>query len=104
MAVRWPDDHPTVEVAEIGALRTWFEENHTAATGAWIWFWKSGSGRPSVSWGDVVDVLLCFGWIDTKIQQTAVLRKIYLTKRAETREKWAAISAERLASRIKPPY
>jgi uncharacterized protein YdeI (YjbR/CyaY-like superfamily) len=69
MAVRWPDDeHDTIEVANVGELREWFEANHTIADGAWIWFWKVGSGRAAVSWSAMVDVLLCFGWIDTKIQ------------------------------------
>ena len=27
-------------------------------------FWKVGSGEPSMSWPESVDVALCFGWID----------------------------------------
>lgn len=27
-------------------------------------FWKKGTGRPSVTWPEVVDEALCFGWID----------------------------------------
>jgi uncharacterized protein YdeI (YjbR/CyaY-like superfamily) len=69
VAVRWPDDeHDTIEAADVGELRTWFEANHDSADGAWIWFWKVGSSRATVSWSAMVDVLLCFGWIDTKIQ------------------------------------
>lgn len=68
MALRWPDDeHETIEAADVAELRAWFEEHHEV-DGAWIWFWKRGSGPPSITWSDAVDVLLCFGWIDTKIQ------------------------------------
>ncbi len=195
MALRWPDgEHDTIEPADAGELRTWFEANHETAAGAWIRFWKKETARPSVSWSDAVDVLLCFGWIDSQIQpqgdgsyvqyvtrrrpgsiwskvnkaklveleraglmteagravverakadgswdlltaaedgvvpddladawaaesgardfyegltaaqQTSLLRKIYLSKRPETRAKWVAISVERLAAGDKPPY
>ncbi len=195
MALSWPDDdHETIEAADRDELRRWFEANHAAADGVWIRYWKAGSGRASVKWTEAVDVLLCFGWIDTKVQpvdddtyvqyltrrrpgsvwsrinkakvaeleaqgsmtdagrdavrraradgswdllnaaddgivpddlaaalsaepaakeffdtltaaqQTSLLRKIYLSKRPETRAKWVAISVDRLVARIKPPY
>lgn len=195
MALRWPDDaHDTIEASDVDELRAWFEEHHATADGVWIRYWKAGSGRSSVVWSEAVAVLLCFGWIDTKVQsvddrtyvqyltprrsgsvwsrinkakiveleamglmtdagravveraradgswdlltaaeegivpddlaeawsgapaarefyagltaaqQTTVLRKIYLSKRAETRAKWVAVSVERLAGGVKPPY
>ncbi|WP_040494084.1 YdeI/OmpD-associated family protein [Ilumatobacter nonamiensis] len=69
MAVRWPDeDHDTIVAADTDELRAWFEVNNEAADGAWVQYWRAGTGRPSVRWTEVVDVLLCFGWIDTKVQ------------------------------------
>lgn len=193
--LRWPDDdHDTIEAAHSAELREWFEANHAVADGVWIRYWKQRSGRASVGWSETVDVLLCFGWIDTQVQsidddcyvqyvtrrrrgsmwsrvnkakvveleaaglmtdagravveraqrdgswdlltpaedgivpddlaeawaevpaartfyegltaaqQTSVLRKIYLAKRAPTRARWVAISVERLAAGDKPPY
>ena len=29
-----------------------------------VGFYKVGSGKPSISWGESVDEALCFGWID----------------------------------------
>lgn len=40
------------------------EANHHAAGEQWIGYWKKGSGLPSVTWPESVDVALCFGWID----------------------------------------
>ena len=69
MALRWPDDeHATIEAADVDELRTWFDEHHATTDGVWIRYWKKGSGRASVVWADAVDVLLCYGWIDTKVQ------------------------------------
>ena len=46
-------------------LRAWFEANHDTATELWLGYHLKRSGRPSVTWQDVVDQELCFGWIDS---------------------------------------
>ncbi|TMD97768.1 MAG: bacteriocin-protection protein [Chloroflexi bacterium] len=46
-------------------LRAWFEANHASATELWVGYHRKRTGRPSVSWQDVVDQELCFGWIDS---------------------------------------
>lgn len=45
-------------------LRAWLVTNHAAAGELWVGLHKKGSGRPSVTWSELVDQLLCFGWID----------------------------------------
>ena len=46
-------------------LRAWFEANHEAATELWLGYHRKRTGRPSVTWQEVVDQELCFGWIDS---------------------------------------
>ena len=46
-------------------LRTWFEANHETAAELWLGYHHKRSGRPSVTWQEVVDQELCFGWIDS---------------------------------------
>jgi len=48
-----------------GQLRAWFEANHETAADLWVGYHRKRTGRPSVSWQDVVDQELCFGWIDS---------------------------------------
>ena len=45
-------------------LRAWLEEHHESADELWVGLYKKASGRPSVTWPEVVDEALCFGWID----------------------------------------
>jgi uncharacterized protein YdeI (YjbR/CyaY-like superfamily) len=45
-------------------LRAWLDEHHDTATELWVGLYKKGSGRPSITWPEVVDEALCFGWID----------------------------------------
>jgi len=46
-------------------LRDWFEANHETADELWLGYHHKGTGRPSVTWKEVVDQELCFGWIDS---------------------------------------
>lgn len=40
------------------------KKNHERAPELWVGFYKKGSGNPSITWPESVDVALCFGWID----------------------------------------
>ncbi|HOY12824.1 MAG TPA: YdeI/OmpD-associated family protein [Saprospiraceae bacterium] len=47
-------------------LRNWLVANHEKEESVWIICYKKGSGMPTISWSEMVDELLCFGWIDGK--------------------------------------
>lgn len=49
-------------------LRAWLEVHHERADLLWVGFHKKATGRPSIDWPELVDELLCFGWIDGKRQ------------------------------------
>jgi uncharacterized protein YdeI (YjbR/CyaY-like superfamily) len=45
-------------------LRNWFLNNHDKEKELHVGFYKTGSGKPSITWSQSVDEALCFGWID----------------------------------------
>jgi uncharacterized protein YdeI (YjbR/CyaY-like superfamily) len=45
-------------------LRDWLERNHEKENELLVGFYKKGSGKPSITWPELVDEALCFGWID----------------------------------------
>lgn len=45
-------------------FRKWLQKNHKKERELLVGFYKVGSGKPSMSWSESVDVALCFGWID----------------------------------------
>ena len=51
--------------ASAAELRSWFESNHETATELWVGYHRKRTGRPSITWQDMVDQELCFGWIDS---------------------------------------
>jgi uncharacterized protein YdeI (YjbR/CyaY-like superfamily) len=45
-------------------FRAWLEENHDKESELLVGFYKTGTGKPSITWPESVDQALCFGWID----------------------------------------
>jgi uncharacterized protein YdeI (YjbR/CyaY-like superfamily) len=48
-------------------LRDWLDRNHATADELFVGGWRkdAGGGRPSVTWHEIVDEALCYGWIDS---------------------------------------
>jgi uncharacterized protein YdeI (YjbR/CyaY-like superfamily) len=46
------------------ALRKWFSKNYKTEPELWLGYYKTNTGKPSITWSESVDVALCFGWID----------------------------------------
>jgi len=44
--------------------RAWLEKHHATAGEISVGFWKTNSGKPSITWPQCVDEALAFGWID----------------------------------------
>jgi uncharacterized protein YdeI (YjbR/CyaY-like superfamily) len=60
-----PRPHDVQFFANRSELRDWLEANHETADELWLGYHKKATGKPSVTWEEVVDELLCFGWIDS---------------------------------------
>ena len=45
-------------------LRAWLDANHGTAPELWVGMRPKAAGLPTVSWEDIVDEVLCVGWID----------------------------------------
>lgn len=47
-------------------FRKWLEKNHAKEKEILVGLYKKGSGKANMSWSELVDQALCFGWIDGK--------------------------------------
>jgi uncharacterized protein YdeI (YjbR/CyaY-like superfamily) len=102
------EDRPSVAFASPQALEKWFAENHDASDGIWLKIAKNGSGIPSVSYAEALDVALCFGWIDG--QKGALDDGHWLQRFTPRREKskWSKINCTKATElirqkRMRPP-
>lgn len=77
------------------ALHQWFLENHEDASELWVGIYRKETGRPTVSWEEVRDELLCFGWSEGMVQQFDELAyAIRLTPR-KPKSKWSLKNVEK---------
>ena len=77
-------------------LRSWFEANHDKAAELWLRICKKGSGLPSVTYKEAVDVALCFGWIDSAMKP---IDAVNYRQRFTPRRKgsiWSAVNIARI--------
>jgi uncharacterized protein YdeI (YjbR/CyaY-like superfamily) len=46
------------------AWAEWLEKNYHRSEGLWLRLAKKGSGLKSISYGEALEIALCYGWID----------------------------------------
>ncbi len=73
------DEAERVHALTAEEWREWLQANHERSPGAWLVFWRSGTGRPRLSYEDAVFEALCFGWIDGQVRS----RQSRIAKAAE---------------------
>lgn len=64
MAPIVPDPKKTKSFRSAAAFEEWLSANHDRETELWLKIHKKGSGRPTVTYAEALDVALCWGWID----------------------------------------
>jgi len=97
----------TLAFADQGEFESWLETNHANTAGLWLQLAKKGSGQPSVTYAQAVEVALCFGWVDgqkAKGDERHWLQRF--TPRAG-RSRWSRINREKAeqliaAGRMRP--
>jgi uncharacterized protein YdeI (YjbR/CyaY-like superfamily) len=58
------EPHDVLFFATPAELRDWLAANHATAPELWAGFRAKGSG-PTITWPELVDEILCYGWIDS---------------------------------------
>jgi uncharacterized protein YdeI (YjbR/CyaY-like superfamily) len=76
-------------------LRAWFEKNHATADDLWLGYHRKRTGRPSVTWQEVVDQELCFGWIDSVRYALDDGRSAQRITPRRKRSVWSAVNIRR---------
>ncbi len=88
-----------VEVSSADDLRSWLEEHHAQAESVWLVTYKKSVPERYLSTSQVLDELLCFGWIDgirRKLDDTRTMQLISPRKA----EHWAKTYKDRAARLI----
>jgi uncharacterized protein YdeI (YjbR/CyaY-like superfamily) len=97
MAPVVPDPGRIKSFRTAAAFETWMAANHARATEIWLKIHKKGSGLPSVTVVQALDVALCWGWIDgirKSCDENSFLQR-YTPRRA--RSIWSQINRDNVA-------
>ena len=76
-------------------LRAWLEARHERADLLWVGFHKKATGRPSITWPELVDELLCFGWIDGLRRSIDEERWMIRVTPRRPRSEWSDVNVRR---------
>ena len=85
-----------IEIASSEELRGWLDENYAHAESVWLVTYKKSKPEKYVSRWDVLDELICFGWIDGIRRKLDEHRTMQLISPRKV-EHWAKSYKERAA-------
>jgi uncharacterized protein YdeI (YjbR/CyaY-like superfamily) len=108
MAPVIPNPKKIRSFASEAAFEAWLRANHASETEIWLRIHKKGTGKPTVTHAQALDVALCWGWIDgirKRFDDESFLQR-YTPRRA--RSIWSQINRDHVgrlteAGRLKPP-
>ena len=96
-----------IDIASAADWEKWLADNHDRRSEVWLRIAKKASGKVSVTIPEALDIILCYGWIDShrkSFDESYYLQR-YSPRRA--RSPWSLINAQRAeeliaAGRMKP--
>lgn len=97
-----------VQVENRAELRTWLQENYTRTESIWLVSYKKHVANKYISWDDIVEEALCFGWIDSLPRKLDADRTMLLLSPRRPKSPWSRINKQRIekllaAKLIMPP-
>ena len=94
---RAAENAPRVEVRSRAELRDWLSANHADGVSVWLVTFKRHTDH-YLSYGDLVEELLCWGWIDSQTRAVDADRSSLLIAPRNPKSAWSAINKEKVAA------
>jgi uncharacterized protein YdeI (YjbR/CyaY-like superfamily) len=95
------DELPQIAFASDAEWEAWLEEHHADSPGVAVKIAKKTSGIPSVVYPQVLDIAICFGWIDGR--RNALDDQYFLQRFTprRARSRWSQINRDKAEALIK---
>jgi len=93
---------PTLEFAARAEWEAWLAQHHASAKGVWIRLSKKGVQPATLSRADVLEVALCWGWIDGQAKSLGETHWVQRFTPRRRQSRWSQINraaAEQLIAR-----
>ncbi|MFC4810249.1 YdeI/OmpD-associated family protein [Paenibacillus sp. GCM10023250] len=93
------DEHskelPVLGFADAEAFEAWLSEHHASSPGIWLLIGKKGSDEASVTYGEALEVALCFGWIDSRKEKRDASHWLQRFTPRGPRSIWSKVNKEK---------
>ena len=90
------EDLPRREFCSRQELRDWLESNHADADTFWLVSFKKHVTDRYVPYDDIVEELLCYGWIDGRTRRLDEDRTMLLVAPRKPGSTWSAVNKKRI--------
>jgi len=87
--------------ADRAAWRAWLKRNHATSHGVWLVYDKAAAGKRRLSYDDIVDEAVSFGWIDSRPRSLNAERAMFYLSPRKRKSPWARSNKERVARLVK---
>ena len=95
-----PDGKPMLQPRCRRACRAWLADNHATSGGLGGDAYKKSSGRQTITYDDLVEEVLCFGWIDSKPNKLDYDRSLLWLEPRMPKSAWSRPKKERVDRRL----
>lgn len=94
------DELPVLLFAGPDQLEAWLEEHHVGSEGLWLKIAKKGVQPPGVTYGEALELALCFGWIDSQKRGHDESHFLQRFTPRRPRGRWSKINREKAEALI----
>jgi uncharacterized protein YdeI (YjbR/CyaY-like superfamily) len=85
-----------LELKNRAAWRRWLGKNHSSVREVWVVFYKKHTGKEGLTYDELVEEALCFGWIDSIIKRLDDDRYARKVTPRTNLAKWSATNLRRV--------
>lgn len=90
-------DYERVTIRSRAEWRAWLGRNHERTESIWLVSYKKNAGALYVSYAEIVEEALCFGWIDSRPAKLDDQRSMLLLSPRRPGSAWSKLNKERVA-------
>lgn len=90
-------DLPQVHPGSRAKWRAWLQANHDRSKGVWLVIDKKVNGQQPLSYEEICEELVCFGWVDSRPRKLDERRSMLLCTPRKPKSGWAKPNKDRVA-------
>lgn len=83
-------------VETIEDLQDWLAKNYINKTSFWLCKWKKLPNKPYITYDEMVDELICFGWVDSLPKSFNEEKTMHRISPRNPKSNWSKVNKERV--------